>query len=135
MGFEALARWIDKDLGFVSPAKFIPLAEERGIIAPLTEKLLLQAAATAASWPSDMFLSFNLSSAQLVDPTTAQTILSVIKRAGLDPKQLEIEVTETAVMSDPKSPSRSLINSIRRASAFPWMTLAPGNQALGGCGN
>lgn len=103
LGFEALARWIDPELGFVSPAKFIPLAEERGIIAPLTEVLLLQAARTAADWPEDLFLSFNLSSTQLVDPNTAQAILDTIRRAGLPPHRLEIEVTETAMMSDPET--------------------------------
>lgn len=103
LGFEALARWIDPDLGFVSPAKFIPLAEERGIITQLTEVLLLQAAKTAADWPDDLFLSFNLSSVQLVDPNTAAAILETIKRAGLPARRLEIEVTETAMMSDPET--------------------------------
>ncbi len=103
LGFEALARWIDPELGFVSPAKFIPLAEERGIIAPLTEVLLMQAARTAADWPDDLFLSFNLSSTQLVDPTTAEAILETIRRAGLPANRLEIEVTETAMMSDPET--------------------------------
>ncbi len=102
LGFEALARWIDPELGFVSPAKFIPLAEERGIIAPLTEVLLLQAAKTAADWPENLFLSFNLSSTQLVDPGTADAILDTIRRAGLPANRLEIEVTETAMMSDPE---------------------------------
>ena len=103
LGFEALARWIDPDLGFVSPARFIPLAEERGIITQLTEVLLLQAAKTAADWPDDLFLSFNLSSVQLVDPNTAAAILETIRRAGLPANRLEIEVTETAMMSDPET--------------------------------
>ena len=103
LGFEALARWIDPELGFISPGKFVPLAEERGIIAPLTESLLMQAASTASAWPEHLFLSFNLSSVQLVDPSTAKTIISVIRRAGLDPKRLEIEVTETAIMTDPET--------------------------------
>lgn len=103
LGFEALARWIDPELGFVSPAKFIALAEERGIIAQLTEALLLQAAKTAADWPDELFLSFNLSSTQLVDPNTAAAILETIKRSGLPPQRLEIEVTETAMMSDPET--------------------------------
>jgi len=106
LGFEALARWIDADLGFVSPAKFIPLAEERGIIAPLTEVLLLQSARTAADWPDDLFLSFNLSSTQLVDPNTAQAILETIRRAGLPARRLEIEVTETAMMCDPETAAK-----------------------------
>ena len=105
LGFEALARWIDPELGFVSPAKFVPLAEERGIISALTDKLLQHAARVAASWPEDIFLSFNLSSVQLVDPSTADMIVNTIKRAGLPPHRLEIEVTETAMMTDPETAS------------------------------
>ncbi len=114
LGFESLARWIDPELGFVSPAKFIPLAEERGIIAQLTDKLLLHAARVAAGWPDDIFLSFNLSSVQLVDPTTAQTIINTIERAGLPPQRLEIEVTETAMMSDPETASM-IIDDLHKA--------------------
>ncbi len=105
LGFESLARWIDPELGFVSPGKFVPLAEERGIIAPLTEKLLMHAARVAAGWPGDIFLSFNLSSVQLVDPNTAGNIIQIIEEAGLPAHRLEIEVTETAVMSDPETAS------------------------------
>ena len=114
LGFEALARWIDPELGFVSPAKFVPLAEERGIIAQLTDKLLLHAARVAASWPDEIFLSFNLSSVQLVDPTTAQTIIKTITKAGLAPHRLEIEVTETAMMSDPETASM-IIDELHQA--------------------
>jgi len=105
LGFEALARWVDPELGQVSPAKFVPLAEERGIIASLTDRLLLHAARVAASWPDDIFLSFNLSSVQLVDPGTAQSIIATIEKAGLPANRLEIEVTETAMMSDPETAS------------------------------
>ena len=103
LGFEALARWVDSEFGFVSPAKFITLAEERGIIATLTDKLLMHAAKVAAGWPDDIFLSFNLSSVQLVDPNTAQNIIKIITKAGLPANRLEIEVTETAMMSDPET--------------------------------
>ncbi len=105
LGFEALARWIDPELGFVSPAKFVPLAEERGIIASLTDKLLLHAARVASGWPEGIFLSFNLSSVQLVDPYTAKSIIRTIAKAGLPANRLEIEVTETAMMSDPETAS------------------------------
>ncbi len=101
-GFEALARWTDKELGFISPGLFIPLAEERGFIDSLTETLLKKAAETARHWPAGVFLSFNLSSAQLIDPATAFNVLAVINRVGLDPRRLELEITETAMMSDPE---------------------------------
>ncbi|MDJ0614801.1 MAG: EAL domain-containing protein [Rhizobiaceae bacterium] len=114
LGFEALARWIDPELGFVSPGKFVPLAEERGIIAQLTDKLLLHAARVASGWPDDIFLSFNLSSVQLVDPTTAQSIIHTINKAGLPPQRLEIEVTETAMMTDPETASM-IIDELHQA--------------------
>lgn len=100
VGFEALARWCDADLGYVSPAVFVPLAEERGFIDSLAEVLLRKAAHAALSWPKELFLSFNLSSAQLTDPTTSRRLLSIISQIGLDPRRLELEITETAVMAD-----------------------------------
>ncbi|SIR07526.1 diguanylate cyclase/phosphodiesterase [Rhizobium sp. RU20A] len=108
VGFEALARWCDADLGYVSPAVFVPLAEERGFIDALSEALLRKAAEQAVSWPRHIFLSFNLSSAQLVDPATALNVLSIVNRAGLDPRRLDIEITETAVMADPDIAGRVL---------------------------
>ncbi|HEX2257063.1 MAG TPA: diguanylate cyclase, partial [Afifellaceae bacterium] len=101
LGFEALARWHDRELGQVSPGKFIPIAEERGMIGELSDRLLYRAAREATHWPGNTFLSFNLSTAQLADPGTGLKVLSILSRAGLDPRRLEIEVTETAVMSDP----------------------------------
>jgi diguanylate cyclase (GGDEF)-like protein len=112
VGFEALARWQDAELGFVPPNVFITLAEERGFIDTLSEVLLKKAAETALGWPDDIFLSFNLSSAQLVDPTTSLSILSIINRVGLDPRRLELEITETAMMSDPDM-ARKIIEELR----------------------
>lgn len=116
VGFEALARWNDKDLGFVSPAVFVPLAEERGFIDALSETLLRKAAEAALSWPRDLFLSFNLSSAQLMDPTTTESILSTLARVGLDPHRLEFEITETAVMTSADTAER-IITDLRKAGA------------------
>jgi diguanylate cyclase (GGDEF)-like protein len=112
VGFEALARWIDKDLGFVSPAVFVPLAEERGFIDALSEALLRKAAEAALSWPKELFLSFNLSSAQLMDPSTAFNILAIINRTGLDLNRLELEITETAMMTDPET-AQKIVSELR----------------------
>lgn len=112
VGFEALARWRDAELGTVSPADFIPLAEERGFIDALTEVLLKKAAQAALSWPRELFLSFNLSSAQLMDPATSFHILSTLNRAGLDPRRLELEITETAMMSDPDT-AQKIVHELR----------------------
>jgi diguanylate cyclase (GGDEF)-like protein len=112
LGFEALARWNDSELGFVPPTVFIQLAEERGFIDTLTEVLLKKAARAAARWPRDLFLSFNLSSAQLIDLTASLNILAVINRVGLDPRRLELEITETAMMTDPDM-ARKIIDELR----------------------
>lgn len=112
VGFEALARWTDADLGVVSPAVFVPLAEERGFIDLLTDTLLRKAAAAAIGWPHDLFLSFNLSSAQLTDVRTSQNVMSIINRVGLDPRRLELEITETAVVADPET-AEKIIAALR----------------------
>lgn len=114
VGFEALARWNDSDLGFVSPAVFVPLAEERGFIDALSETLLRKAAEAALSWPRELFLSFNLSSAQLMDPGTSGSILAILSRVGFDPHRLELEITETAVMSSADTAHR-IIGDLRAA--------------------
>jgi diguanylate cyclase (GGDEF)-like protein len=114
IGFEALARWNDPDLGFVSPAVFVPLAEERGFIDALSEALLRKAAEAALFWPRELFLSFNLSSAQLMDPSTADNILSILSRVGLDPHRLELEITETAVMTSADTAQR-IISELQSA--------------------
>lgn len=113
VGFEALARWTDRDLGAISPATFIPIAEERGIIGPLSQLLLRKAAEAACDWPEDIFLSFNLSPSQLVDHNTAKQILKILKQTGLSPRRLQIEITETGLMGDPAS-ARKIVDDLRR---------------------
>jgi diguanylate cyclase (GGDEF)-like protein len=112
IGFETLARWTDRDLGSVSPAVFIPIAEERGIIGPLTQLLLRKATETARNWPDELFLSFNLSPSQLVDQNTGEDILAILNRTGFDPRRLEIEITETGLMTDPAS-AEKIVGDLR----------------------
>ena len=114
IGFESLARWHDDELGQVSPAVFIPIAEERGLIGEITELLLHEATLEAADWPREIFLSFNLSTEQLADPLTSLKILGVLAKTGFDPKRLEIEITETAVMSDPEM-AAEIIDTLRQS--------------------
>lgn len=116
VGFETLARWTDRDLGFVSPATFIPIAEERGIIAPLSQLVLRKATEAARAWPEHLFLSFNLSPSQLVDQNTGLQILSILNRTGFDPRRLEVEITETGLMTDPAS-AEKIVNDLRRIGA------------------
>ncbi|WEX78168.1 EAL domain-containing protein [Sinorhizobium numidicum] len=114
VGFEALARWCDADLGYVSPSVFVPLAEERGFIEALAEALLRKAAQAALSWPRELFLSFNLSSAQLMDPATSTRLLAIVNQVGLDPHRLELEITETAVMTD-TGVAQKIVSELRAA--------------------
>ncbi|QPC86309.1 EAL domain-containing protein [Mesorhizobium sp. NBSH29] len=113
IGFEALARWTDRDLGPISPVKFIPIAEERGIIGPLSQLVLRKATEAARNWPEHLFLSFNLSPSQLVDQNTGLHILAILHRTGFDPRRLEIEITETGLMGDPVS-AEKIVADLRR---------------------
>lgn len=131
VGFEALARWIDPDLGFVSPAVFVPLAEERGFIDALSETLLRKAAEAALSWPRELFLSFNLSSAQLMDPGTTETILATLARVGLDPYRLELEITETAVMTSADTAQRIITDLRQQGVRISLDDFGTGQSSLG----
>ncbi len=113
VGFETLARWTDRDLGNVPPSVFIPIAEERGFIGPLSQLILRKATEAARSWPRELFLSFNLSPSQLVDQNTGLHILAILDRTGFDPRRLEIEITETGLMTDPVS-AEKIVTDLRR---------------------
>lgn len=98
--YEALARWRDAVLGPVSPAEFIPLAEQTGLVASLSEVLFEQALMEAGSWPSHILLSFNLSPVQIHDPHFALRTLATLSRHQFPPSRLTMEVTETALLTD-----------------------------------
>lgn len=99
-GFEALARWNHPTLGPVSPLEFIGVAEQTGTIAALSEQIFTAAIAEAATWPAPIGLSINLSAVDLCRPGTPLTIMALCNLYGFDPRRLEVEVTETAVLSD-----------------------------------
>ena len=100
VGFEALARWTHSTLGNVPPDRFIPVAESCGLMNELTDHLLLRAAHDACQWPEIVSLSFNISPSQLKDDTLGLRILSILGKAGLSPRRLEIEITESALVQD-----------------------------------
>ena len=100
MAFEALARWNSPVLGSVSPALFIPVAERIGLIGDLTCVLLKKALAAACRWPDNVGLSFNLSTHDISSPDGVATIASIILSSGIDPRRLDLEITETAMMYD-----------------------------------
>ncbi|MFK4387098.1 PAS-domain containing protein [Bradyrhizobium sp. USDA 223] len=101
-GFEALLRWKHPSRGFVSPAEFIPIAEENGLIVPIGEWVLRTACATAASWPG-VTVAVNLSPVQFRSRGLVAMVTSALAEAGLPPQRLELEVTETALLDDSKA--------------------------------
>ena len=100
---EALLRWTHPERGPISPAEFIPVAEEIGLIAPLGEWVLRQACADAARWPSDIRLAVNLSPIQLMNPTLLATVVNTLATSGLAPQRLELEITEAVLMQNTDS--------------------------------
>jgi diguanylate cyclase (GGDEF)-like protein len=105
-GFECLARWNDPDLGMVPPDIFIPIAERRGLITPLSKVLFDKALGAISHWPDHMFMAFNLSPSQLVDHSTSASMIAQIRQHNIDPSRIEFEVTETAVMVNPAAAAR-----------------------------
>ena len=105
VGFEALVRWNHPEQGMVSPAKFIPVAEQSGLILPLGEWVLDEACRQLRQWReetgrTDIRMSVNLSAQQLSSPTLIAYVTEVLGRHGLPPNGLELEITESMLMED-----------------------------------
>ncbi|OZI31494.1 hypothetical protein CAL29_26735 [Bordetella genomosp. 10] len=114
-GVEALARWRHPQLGEVSPARFIPLAEQYGLIQPLTFTVMEQALTQAASWNSRglrLTLSINLSPLLLDWPGLARDIMAVVHRFHVPTEQVSFEITESSLV-DPGGHARGLLARLR----------------------
>ncbi|WP_246091557.1 bifunctional diguanylate cyclase/phosphodiesterase [Aliirhizobium smilacinae] len=99
-GYEALMRWHHPDLGQVSPATFIPVAEETGIIVTLGEWALREACRTAASWDDGLAVAVNVSAVQFRFPDLVDTVAAALTDSGLEPHRLELEITETSLIEN-----------------------------------
>lgn len=106
-GIEALLRWNHPRRGLVSPMEFIPLAEETGLIVPIGEWVLATACARTKTWQehdlSGLDVAVNLSARQFADPMLLSKLTGIIRSSGLDPSRLELEITESSVMSHGES--------------------------------
>ncbi|WP_374406658.1 putative bifunctional diguanylate cyclase/phosphodiesterase [Pelagerythrobacter sp.] len=100
VSFEALVRWHSAEHGFVSPGKFIPLAEETRLIVPIGAWVLEQACREATRWPRHVRIAVNVSPEQLLEPEFAGTVVRALSASGLDARRLEIEVTESIFLRD-----------------------------------
>ena len=101
IGFEALLRWKHPERGYVSPAVFIPIAEESDAILQIGEWVLREACREAATWSQPLSIAVNVSAVQIHSPHLVGLVHEVLLRTGLAPHRLEVEVTETALISDP----------------------------------
>ncbi len=114
-GFEALIRWQHPQKGLVSPAQFIPVAEETGLIVPMGEWIFLEACQQLKSWQErysnhlPIKLSVNLSSKQLRDAYLIDKIDSILRQTGLDSRKLKVEITESLLMENVKLATEVLL--------------------------
>ncbi|MFC0240390.1 sensor domain-containing protein [Rhodopseudomonas telluris] len=111
-GLEALLRWNSPTRGPVSPMEFIPLAEETGIISPIGEWVLRTACRDAAGWPDDITVAVNVSAVQFANRALSTTVLSALADSGLDPRRLELEITES-VMLDARGTALGVLQRLR----------------------
>jgi diguanylate cyclase (GGDEF)-like protein len=111
-GFEALLRWNSVSRGVVSPAQFIPLAEETGLIVSIGEWVMRTACKEAASWAEPLDVSVNVSAVQFGKPGLTAMVISALAESGLDPRRLELEVTESVLIGDHKS-ALEVLRSVR----------------------
>ena len=100
LGFEALVRWRDEELGDVAPSEFVPLAESVGLILPLGQFVLDRACAVAARWPTRLRVAVNLSVAQFRQEGLTDTVRAALASSGLPGERLEIEITESLLIED-----------------------------------
>jgi EAL domain-containing protein (putative c-di-GMP-specific phosphodiesterase class I) len=103
-GVEALARWTHPELGTIPPGEFVPLAEQTGLIKPMTLAVLEAALTQARSWRDEDLtvpVSVNLSARNLLDPQLPAQVADLLTRCDVDAKLLELEITESSIMSDP----------------------------------
>ena len=109
-GFEALLRWRHPERGMISPADFIPLAEETGLIVPIGEWVLREACAEAATWPSHINIAVNLSPVQFKCRKLVDMVFNALAAGGLDARRLELEITESVLLQD----SEATLATLRR---------------------
>ncbi len=98
--FEALLRWNHPTRGVVSPADFIPIAEETGLIVPLGEWVLRTACAEAVNWPDHIKVAVNLSPAQLNNRNLLSTVTGILAETGMPARKLQLEITETVLLQN-----------------------------------
>lgn len=129
--FEALVRWFHPEKGELKPDEFIPVAEETGVIVTLGNWITAQAARIAAKWPEDVTVAVNLSPLQIRAPGAALGIKSALREAGLDPRRLELEVTESLFIEDSHATARFIEELSEIGVRFALDDFGTGYSSLG----
>ncbi len=111
-GFEALLRWFHPVRGPVSPATFIPLAEELGLIVPLGEWVLRRACEEASRWPSDLKIAVNVSAVQFTSASLVTAVRETLQATGLAGRRLELEITESVLVANPGA-ATAILHSLK----------------------
>jgi diguanylate cyclase (GGDEF)-like protein len=109
-GFESLVRWQHPSRGPISPAKFVPLAEEAGLIGRIGEWVLRTALEEAAHWPDQVRVAVNLSPLQFNDPGVATMVANHLRETGVRPDRLELEITEGVFLAEGDSTDETFAN-------------------------
>lgn len=112
LGLEALLRWQHPTRGVIFPDQFISLAEDTGLIAPLSEFVLIEACRMANRWP-DIFVAVNLSAVQFRRPGLADRLVDIARRCNCNPKQIELEITESVLVAE-DDVARKILEELRR---------------------
>ncbi len=131
VGYEALVRWRHLERGLISPADFIPIAEESGLIMPLGQFVLERAVEAACEWSNGVILAINLSPFQFNNPSLPEDIIETISRIGLPAERLELEITESVLIDD----SSRALEMLKRLKAhgirIALEDFGTGNSSLG----
>ncbi|GHB31116.1 hypothetical protein GCM10007094_19460 [Pseudovibrio japonicus] len=112
VGFEALLRWNHPEKGQISPNKFIPVAEESGLIVPIGRWVLNEACRQAAQWPEQYRVGVNLSPVQFCDEYLIEEVENALANSGLSPERLELEITESVLIHDNRR-ALSILNQLK----------------------
>jgi EAL domain-containing protein (putative c-di-GMP-specific phosphodiesterase class I) len=111
-GCEALLRWRHAERGAISPAEFIPVAEETGLIVPLGEWVLRQACTVAAGWPGDLKVAVNMSPVQFANQNIVAVVVNALAASGLAANRLELEITEAVLLQNNQA-TRTTLHRLR----------------------
>jgi EAL domain-containing protein (putative c-di-GMP-specific phosphodiesterase class I) len=134
-GVEALLRWRHPTLGEISPATFVPVAEESGLIAPIGEWALREACAQAVAWQKDglppLPVAVNVSARQLLTADFEARIIDALQLTGLSPEWLELEITESVIAKDVEQASATICDLRRIGVRFALDDFGTGYSSLG----